>query len=239
MISSFFNTFVYVPLYNGLIALVDLVPWHDVGIAVILLTVLVRLVLYPLSKQAVKTQMAMKEVAPLIEELKVKYKDKQEELARAVFALYREKNIRPFSSFLLILVQIPVLIGLYWVFWGGGLPSVKTEVLYSFVSAPEMVNMNFLGLVPMDERSLLFAVCAALTQVVYARLSMGARKPYERPETPSFTADLGQSMDLQMRYVLPVMLGVFAYIASAAVALYFVTSNLLMIAQEFAAGRRF
>ncbi len=238
MIASTFHTFIYIPLYNGLIFFVDVAPWHDVGLAVILLTATVRIILYPLAKKAVKTQMAMREAAPAIEELKKKYKDSQEEQARAIFALYREKGIRPFSSFFLLLIQIPLLIGLYWVFWKGGLPTVDTAVLYSFVSAPLSVNMSFLGIVDMAGKSMWLAVLAGVTQVFYARLSMGPRKNPPSPEEKSFSADLAHSMDLQMRYILPVMLAGFAYIASAAVALYFVTSNLFMIMQEYLAGRR-
>ena len=238
MISSFFHSFIYTPLYNGLVFLIDFVPGHNVGVAVILLTVAVRVVLYPLARQAVKTQMAMREIAPKIEELKKKHKDSQEELARATFALYKEHNIRPFSSFLMLLIQIPLLIGLYWVFWKGGLPQVDASLLYSFVPNPVQVSMNFLGFFDMASRSIFLAALAGGTQLIYARLSMGERKPAPTGER-SFTADLTHSMDLQMRYILPIMLGGFAYIASAAVALYFVTSNLFMILQEYLAGRRF
>ncbi len=237
MFSSAFNTLVHEPLYNGLVFFIDYVPSHDVGIAVILLTLVVRVILFPLSRQAIRTQAAMREVAPEIEKLKVTYKDKQEEQARAIFALYREKNIRPFSSFFLILLQLPILFGLYWVFWKGGLPEVNTETLYSFIPAPERVNMMFLNLVDMSGRSALLAALAGLTQLVYARLSMGPRKHVEGPAT--FSSDLARSMDIQMRYVLPVMIAGIAYTVSAAVPLYWFASNSFMIAQELMMGRRF
>ena len=72
--SYLFTTFVHDPLYNGLIYLVDVVPAHDVGIAVVLLTVLVKIILFPLSRQAIRTQIAMRSLAPAIEELRKKYK---------------------------------------------------------------------------------------------------------------------------------------------------------------------
>lgn len=237
MFSSLFNVAVYTPLYNGLIYLVDVVPLHDVGLAVVLLTIVVRIILFPLSRQAVKTQIAMKDVAPDIEALKEKFKDKQEEQARAIFALYKEKGIRPFSSFFLILLQLPILFGLYWVFWKGGLPQVDTSLLYSFVPFPPGVNMNFLGIVDMGGRDMVLAALAGLTQLFQARLSMGPRKPHVGPVT--FGSDLARSMDIQMRYVLPVMIAVIAYTVSAAVALYWVTSNTFMILQEYVSGRRF
>ena len=236
MISSAFNTFVYTPLYNGLILLIDQMPGHDVGFAVIALTLVVRIALYPLAREALRTQLAMRDLAPAVEALKEKYKDNREEQARQLFALYREKGVKPFSSFLMLLVQIPLLIGLYWVFWKGGLPSVNTELLYAFVSAPETIHMRFLGLIEMSGRSIVLAIFAGATQLVYAQISMGPRK--ERPKEQSFSADLAHNMDLQMRYVLPVLLGFFAYAASAAVALYFVTSNIFMIGQDIYAKRR-
>jgi YidC/Oxa1 family membrane protein insertase len=235
MMSAAFHALVYNPLYNGLVFLVDVVPAHDVGIAVILLTIAVRVILFPLSQRAIQTQAAMREVAPEIEKLKEKFKDKQEELARAIFALYREKKIRPFSSFFLILLQLPILFGLYWVFWRGGLPTVDPSLLYAFVPMPETVNMEFLGVLNMGERSAILAFFAGATQLVYARLSMGPRKPHTGE--PSFSSDLARSMDLQMRYVLPIMIGGIAYTVSAAVPLYWVASNTFMIVQEYVSGR--
>ncbi len=237
MLSSAFNALIHTPLYNGLIFFVDIVPLHDVGLAVVLLTILVRVILFPLSRQAVKTQIAMKEVAPEIEILKEKFKDKQEEQARAIFALYRGKGIRPFSSFFLILLQLPILFGLYWVFWKGGLPQVDASLLYSFVPTPPLVNMSFLGIVDMGGRDVVLAALAGITQLIQARLSMGPRKPHVGPVT--FGSDLARSMDIQMRYILPVMISVIAYTVSAAVALYWVTSNTFMILQEYVSGRRF
>lgn len=239
MFKAAFYSGIYEPLYNGLVYLVDIVPAHDIGIAIIILTIVVKIVLFPLSKQAVRTQIAMKEVAPEIERLKERYKDKQEEQARAIFALYKERGIRPFSSFFLILIQFPILFGLYWVFWKGGLPSVDASILYSFVPSPDMVNMEFLGLVDVRERSVILAVLAGITQLIYARLSMGTRKPREKDAAPSFSNDMAHSFDLQARFVLPVIVAGIGYTVAAAVPLYWTTSNLFMIGQELFMGRRF
>jgi YidC/Oxa1 family membrane protein insertase len=239
MIKAAFFTLVYEPLYNGLVYLVDILPSHDIGIAVVLLTIVVKIILFPLSRQAVRTQIAMREIAPEVEVIKEKYKEKQEEQARAIFALYKERGVRPFSSFFLILIQFPILFGLYYVFWKGGFPSVDPSILYSFVPVPESVNMKFLGLIDMDQRSVILAAFAGLTQFVYARLSMGPRKPREKAKEASFSADMAHSFDLQARYVLPIIVAGIAYTVVAAVPLYWTASNLFMIAQEFAMGRRF
>lgn len=238
MIGAAFNTIVYLPIYNALVFFVDIVPTHDIGIAVILVTIIVRFILFPLSKRAIKSQMAMKAVAPEIEELKKKYNDKPEEQGRAMFALYRERKVNPFSGFLLLLLQLPILLGLYWVFARGGFPEVHPEMLYSFVSVPEAVNMYFLGFLDMGSKSIVLALLVAITQAIYTRLSMGPKGTITQTEA-SFSDEMAKSFDIQARYVLPVVIGVVSYFVVAAAPLYWVTSNLFMIAQELYVGRRF
>jgi YidC/Oxa1 family membrane protein insertase len=239
MISAVFHALIYEPLYNGLVFLVDVIPVHDVGIAVIILTIIVRFILFPLSKRAITTQIEMKKIAPKVEEIKEKYKDRREEQGRAILALYREHGVRPFASFALLFLQLPVLIGLYWVFAFGGLPEVDAALLYSFVPVPDGVNMMFLGLVPMNGHSILLAALAGISQFAYTRLSMGHRTSPAKPAGASFSADMARSMDIQMRYVLPVVIGTFSYFLVAAAPLYWATSNLFMIGQEYLMGRRF
>ncbi len=238
MISSVFHAFIYNPLYNGLIFFVGAVPGHDVGLAVIALTVVVRTLLFPLSRQLVKTQLVMKKLAPKMEELKKKYKDDQMQQSQAILALYREHDVHPLSGLGLTLLQFPILIAIYWVFSRGGLPEVHTALLYSFVSVPPAVSMMFLGLIDMGKHSIFLAVLAAVTQYTYARLTMGPR--HKTPKSDgSFGQDMARSMDLQMRFFLPGMIGIIGYSVGAAVPLYWATANLYMIAQEYLSGRRF
>jgi len=238
MIGSIFTAIIYNPLYNGLVYLVGIIPTHDVGIAVILLTVVVRVIVYPLSRRAVQAQLDMKEVAPEVTEMRNKYKNDKQGESKAIFALYKERNIHPFASFLLVLVQFPVLIGLYWVFSRGGLPVISVARLYSFVHAPAAINMEFLGIQNMAGHSIVLAVLAAATQFIYTRLSMGPRGVKTATEA-SFSDDMAKSMDVQARFVLPAVIGVIAYTVVAAAPLYWVTSNSFMILQEYLAGRRF
>ncbi len=100
--------------------------------------------------------------------------------------------------------------------------------------------MEFLGLVDMRERSIILAALAGLTQLAYARLSMGPRnKMATSPVEQSFSSDMARSFDLQARYVLPIIVAGIAYTVASAVPLYWTTSNLFMLAQEFFMGRRF
>ena len=238
MIRDTFHALVYDPIYNALVYFVDIVPGHDVGLAVIIVTIVVRIILFPLSRKAIRAQLAMKKIAPDVEELKKKYKEKPEEQARAIFALYKERGVSPFSGILLLLVQLPILLGLYFVFAQGGLPAINTELLYSFVPAPTDVNMEFLGLVDMGGKSIVLALLAGITQFVYTRLSMGPRGALVAAEA-SFSADMARTFDLQARYILPIMIAGIAYFVVAAAPLYWVTSSLFMIVQELLMGRRF
>ena len=239
MLSALFHSTIYNPLYNGLVFLVGIVPGHDMGLAVIALTIVARFILFPLSRRAVEAQMAMKQIAPDVEELKRKHKDKAEQ-SRAIFALYKERGIHPFAGFLLVLLQFPILIGLYFVFTHGGLPKVDTSILYPFVPVPSAVNMEFLRLVNMSDRSIMLAALSALTQFVYTRLSMGPPSTKDpSPIESSLSGDLAKSFDLQARYVLPVMIGAIAFSISAAAPLYWTTSNIFMIVQEYLSGKRF
>ena len=238
MISHIFHVGLYQPLYNGLVFLVDSIPTHDIGLAVIALTILTRIIIYPLSKRAIQTQMAMKKIAPEVERVKEKHKNDREAQSKAIFALYKERGVHPFASFGLVLVQFPVLIALYWVFYKGGFPAVDAPILYSFVPTPETINMQFLGLVDMGQRSVLIALLAALTQLVYTRLSMGPRGRQTAAEA-TLSSDMARSFDLQARYILPIIIGVIGYTIPAAAPLYWTTSNLFMIGQEYFMGRRF
>ncbi len=240
MISNVFHALVYNPLYNGLVFLVDIVPFHDVGIAVIVLTIIARFILYPLSKKAIQAQLAMKNIAPQVEELKKKHKEDREAQSKAIFALYKERDIHPFAGLAVVLVQFPILIGLYLVFSRGGLPQVDTSLLYNFVHAPNFVNMEFLGLLDMRSHSMLLAVLTALTQFLYTRLSMGPRATLDpTPVESSLSGDMAKSFDTQARYVLPGIIGVISYSVAAAAPLYWVTSNTFMILQELVSGKRF
>ncbi len=230
---EFFYTFIYTPLYNGLVFLIDVVPGGDVGIAVILLTIAVKFALFPLSVKAVRTQMLMKEIEEPLRKIQQEYKDDKQKQAEEIMKLYREKGVNPFSSILLILLQLPVIFGLYWVFFRGGLPSVDASLLYPLIPFPETVNMRFLGLIDMAGKSALLAFLAGFTQFLQARYAMPAPPQKKEGEERTFKDDLAHTMHLQMRYVLPIVVAFIAYTISAAVALYWTTSNLFTLAQEW------
>lgn len=229
--SYLFNLFFYQPLYNGLVLLIGALPWFDIGIVVILFTCVVKLVLFPLSKKSVLTQIKMKEIQPELDAIKEKHKDNKQEQALKVMALYKERKINPFSGILLIFIQIPIIFALYFVFLKGGLPNIKTDLLYSFVKVPSSVSALFLGFMDITQKSYAMAFFAALTQFFQVRFAMPKIKKTNSNQ-PSFKDDLAKSMSVQMKYILPVIIFFIARGLPAVVALYWTTSNLFAIGQE-------
>jgi len=239
MFTTLWHTFVYDPLYNALIALLHIVPHADVGIAVILLTVFVKILLFPLAYRVAKTQMLMKRIQPELDAIKEKYKNDSQTQTLKTLALYKENNINPFFGFLIILIQFPIIIGLYLVFYKGGLPSIHTDILYNFISGNITPNMHFLGTVHMAQKSTLLAVLAGLTQFIQMQITMPAVPQPKEGEKPSMKDDLARSMHIQMKYVMPIFIAVIAYSISAAIALYWTVSNLFSIAQELFIRRNY
>lgn len=178
----------------------------------------------------------MKELEPELNALKEKYKNDKQQQARKVMDLYKEKGVNPFSGILLIFIQIPIILALYWVFFRGGLPEVDPLLLYSFVSAPQNVNMIFIGLIDMSGKSIVLAALAGITQYFQIKLTLPPLK--ERNKNPTLKEDMARSFQLQMRYILPVFVLVFSYIISAAVALYWLTSNIFAIGQEIVVRKK-
>jgi YidC/Oxa1 family membrane protein insertase len=235
--AQFFTTVFYQPLYNGLIFLMDLLPWADAGVVVILFTIIVKLILFPLSIRSVKTQLKMKQIEPQLQELKTKYKDNREEQARKTLELYRANDIHPFAGFFLILIQLPILFALYKVFYATGLFVPDLSLLYSFVEAPSAINPNFLGILDISKSSIWLALIAAVSQYFQVKFSLPPPKP--KTANSSFQDDLARSMSLQMRYILPAFIFFIAWKLAAALSLYWITSNLFMIAQELYIRRRY
>ncbi len=232
MISSFFKTVFYQPLYNGLIYLMDTLPFFDAGVIVILFTIIVKLIMFPLSIKATKAQIEMKEIEKDLQKIKEQYPDKQIQTQKTI-ELYKEKNINPFAGFLVLLIQLPIIIALYQIFLKSGLPTINIDLLYSFVSAPLSIKMNFLGLIDIAGKSIILALCAGVStyfQIAYA--TPVTNKDGDVKSKPSMQDDVMKMMQTQMKYVFPVLVTFISWSVSAAVSIYWITSNLFTIGQE-------
>lgn len=231
MISALFHAVFYNPIYNALVALVAIIPGNDVGIAVILVTIAIRLLLLPFSLSAARTQRAMKTLEPKIKALKEKHKGNKEKEAVETLALYKEERVNPFASILTVFIQIPVLLALYWVFRYEPFSHINTTLLYSFTPIPHTVSLLFLGLISVSGKSLILAILAGLSQFLQAHLALsGTMKP---SDAKGMQNDFQRVLGMQLKYVFPFIIGTISYTTSGAVALYFITTNLAGALQEF------
>src|SRR3989338_7240165 len=165
MLSHIWNIVLYQPLLNALAFLVSIIPGGDVGIAVIVLTIIVKIVLFPLSQKSIESQAQMNLLTPELNKIKESGKNKEEQ-AKLTFELYKKHKTNPFSGCLLVLIQIPIIFALYYVFYKG--INFETGILYSFVPTPEKINTMFLGFLDMTGKSWILAVLAGVSQFLQA-----------------------------------------------------------------------
>ena len=230
MISYLFNTFFYQPLFNGLIFLYNIIPGHDMGVSIIILTILIRLIIWPLTSKGIKNQRALSKIQPQIDEVKRKFKDNKEGQAKALMALYSENKISPFAGLLPIIIQIPIIFALWRVF----LNSINLDLnsLYSFIPAPVAVQSVFLGLFDLSQRSVVLAVISGVLQYFQTKMIMPsyARAPEGKS---SGSSDFGRMMTKQMLYLGPVISIVIFWSLPAALPLYWIVVTLLTILQQY------
>lgn len=230
MLIELWDTVLYQPLLNALAFLVSIVPGGDVGLAVVLLTIIVRLILFPLSKRQIKSQVKMSLLAPEVNKIKASGKSKEEQ-AQETFALYKKHKTNPFAGCLLVLIQIPIIWALYRVFLKG--LDFTSANLYSFISVPEQVSTQFLGLVDISEKSIILALIAGVAQFFLVKFMPKPQTPTSAPGSKSsFAENLSKSMQTQTKYVFPVIIAFVAYTISGAIALYLITYNLFALGQQ-------
>jgi YidC/Oxa1 family membrane protein insertase len=238
--SSLWNAIFYQPIYNILIFIIDNVTFGDVGFAIIIVTIVVKLILSPLTKKSIKSQILMKRMEPEIKLIKKNYPNKEEQ-AKKTFELYKKYGTNPFSGCIVVLIQLPVIFALYFVFLKG--LSLDNGIIYSFLDKPTAIHTNFLGLIELGgkSKSIVLALLAGATQFIQGYLAspikskakVGSVEVIKEEDKKTFQDELSNSMQTNVKYVLPVFIAIISWQISAAVALYFVISNIFTIAQEW------
>jgi len=211
-----------------------------VGLAVVLFTCVIKVIIFPLSQQSIKTQFEMKQIEPEINNIKTKYKDDKKLQAEKTMELYKIRGINPFSGIFLMLIQLPVLIALYWVFLKGGLPEIDQTTIYSFTKIPSVINMNFFG-VSVADKSVIFALLVAIAQFLQMQITIPKTNKVDTKDgkTPGFGDELAKSMNMQMKYVMPIIMFFIARSFPLVVSLYLITSSLFAIGQELYLRKRY
>ena len=219
-----FQTIFFDPLFNGLVALYNTVAFHDLGLAIIFLTLIIRIIFLPLFYKSAKNQILIQRLQPEIQKIQHDHKDNKEKQAQAMMELYKKHQVNPFSGFLMLLVQLPVLIAIYQVFLQEFSPAVMGR-LYSFVTSPTEFNTLFLGLLDLEKRSILMVGLAAIMQYLQGKLSLPAA---EKGREPSPAEKIGR----QMVFIGPVLTIVILSNLPAAVGLYWLITSVFSVVQQ-------
>lgn len=229
---EFFHTILYVPIFNLLVFFYEMLPGADIGFAIIALTVLIKLILWPFMSQSLKSQKALQELQPKIEELKSKHGTDKEALAKAMMELYQKEKVNPLASCLPLLIQLPILIALYRVLLGGFGAETLTE-LYPFVANPGSINHVFLGVIDLSVSSLYLAILAGYFQFFQTRMLMAKRPPKQvAGKKGAFDETMLASMNKSMLMFMPAITVVIGATLPAGLTLYWVTVNIVSILQQ-------
>ena len=177
---------------------------HNWGVAIILLTILIKLVFFPLSAASYRSMAKMRLVAPKLEKIKQQHADDREQLNRAMMELYKTEKINPLGGCLPVLIQIPVFIALYW----------------SILASVEMRNAPFFGwitdLSAADPYYILPLIMGA-SMIIQTRLN-------PKPPDP---------MQAKVMQIMPIVFSVMFFFFPAGLVLYSIVNNLLSITQQW------
>ncbi len=230
-----FEVIFYQPILNLLVFLYNTVSMHDLGIAIILLTVIIKLILWPLSRKSIKAQKEMQELQPKIDELKSQYKgkEKQQEMGKALMNLYKEHKVNPFSSCLPLLLQLPFFIAVYQVFSTG--LSKHLDLVYSFIPRPE-VNSIFLGFLDLSKPNIYLAILAGGAQFWQAKMMM-VKKSNNAVVGETKEDSMAAIMNKQMLYFMPALTIFIGITLPGGLTLYWLVLTLLTVLQQLLMNR--
>jgi YidC/Oxa1 family membrane protein insertase len=243
-ISLIFNEILYRPLFNGLVFLYNVIPGSDLGVAIIILTIVIRLILYPLFQKGIKSQKEMALIQPKIKEVQKKYKNDKEKQARAVMELYKEHKINPMSGCLPLLIQLPILLAVFKVL-AAGFDASKLDLLYSFVANPGSLNSLFLNIFDLAQASIITKPSFAMKPGIILAILAGASQfiqgkimaPPSIKKMNENENDFASAMNKQMLYLMPVIVFFAGLSLPAGLPLYWTTLNVFGIMQQYLTNR--
>ena len=225
--TELFNSLLTQPLFNLLVFLYDIIPGENLALAIITLTLMIKLVLYPLASQSIKSQKALQELQPKLNDLKKQYKNNREGLAKATMELYKTERVNPLSSCLPLLIQLPFLIAVFHVF-SYGLGHESLNQLYYFVPNPgELKTMSF-G-IDLSQPNIMLALLTGIAQYFQTKMLTHSRQP---KVSGAKDEDMMAQMNKQMLYFMPVITVFIGATLPSGLIVYWLTMTLLTILQQ-------
>lgn len=233
---ALYHLIFYRPILNSLIGLYNVLPGHDMGVAIVLLTIAVRILLLPFTMQMLRSQRAMQGLQPKIRALQEQYKNEKEKLSKELMALYSKEKVNPLSSCLPLIVQLPIFIALYQAL-SAGIAGNQFDLLYSFVDHPTAINPLGFGFLPLASANALLAILAGVTQWWQAR---GLAQLNPSPPRTGGAKDeaMANMMNKQMQYMMPIFTVVVGWKLPAGLVLYWMVTNVLTALQQHFMLRR-
>ncbi|MDD4290118.1 MAG: YidC/Oxa1 family membrane protein insertase [Patescibacteria group bacterium] len=220
---EFFKVVLYYPIFNLLVFFYNLIP--DIGIAIILVTIIIKIIIWPLSKKSIKSQKAMQTIQPKLEELKIQYKGDQQGLAKATMELYKKEEISPFSSCLPLLIQLPIMISVFYAF-RNGLVNTNLNFLYGFVKNPGSINPLMFNVLNLSEPQWVLGLFAGIAQFFQNKMLMQKSPKFQ---DKSKELSLTDTMSKQMMYTMPIVTILISLSLPGGLSLYFFVITLLGI----------
>lgn len=222
-----YNKILYEPLLNAVVFLYNILPGNDFGFAIVTLTILIRLVFFPLTVKTILSQRALSKINPQMKEIKEKFKNDVQAQSAATMKLYKDNNINPLSGCLPLLIQLPILIALYHAFRAGFKPE-NFELIYSFIAKPENINHVSFGFIDITTRSIPLAVLTGSFQFIQLRQNQSLTQATSGDGTQKEI----QVLNKQMLYFFPVMIIIIGWNLPAGLLLYWVTTTLFSMAEQ-------
>ena len=208
---GFFGT-IFAPIENilhivleALHSLTDMAGVGSYGLSIILLTIIIKMILYPLTVKQVKSMKAMQELSPKMKKLQEKYKDNPQVMQQKVGALYKEAGVNPLAGCLPLVIQMPILMGMYYALYNFTYPSPEAA---QFLWLPSMSQADPLYILP---------VLSAFTTFLQQKMT---------------TTEMNQQMKVMM-VVMPLFIGWISLTFPSGLVLYWVTMNVVQIAQQW------
>lgn len=235
-----FHIVFYQPIFNVLVYIYNNIAYADIGLTIIILTVLIKLILLPFSLSATRSQKALHKLQPKVEALKLQYKDNKEALSKALMQLYKEEKVNPFSSCLPLLIQLPFLFAIYKVFIAGlgNFKEASEELLYSFVHNPGTINSIAFGMIDLSQRSIILAFLAGGAQFFQTKMLIHT-KTTKAAGPGAKDENALASMNKNMMYMMPIFTVFIGMNLPGGLALYWFVTTLLMILQQWIQFRTF
>ncbi|PIR96665.1 MAG: hypothetical protein COT91_05380 [Candidatus Doudnabacteria bacterium CG10_big_fil_rev_8_21_14_0_10_41_10] len=230
MLSNIYHTILVSPLLNLLVFFYNLL-WSDIGLAIIAVTVLVRLILYPSFKHQLESQKKLSELQPQLQELRKKHKDDKEAQSKAMMDFYKNNKVNPFGSCLPMLIQLVILFALYRVFLTGLNGEILNQ-LYSFVPNPGEINPVSLGFINLAESSLVLAVITGIAQFFQSKL-MTKFTPKSVKNGKDAGGMMTNMMSTQFVYIFPVITVVIGMRLPSGLVIYWLITTLFAVGQQY------